>query len=209
MAAESRITILLNQRPHSLESPDVTPQQLRDLAGLPQDYEVWQTVGSPDPEGQLPKDDVQVTGPIKVKSGDRFRVVPPGTFGTVAGPSIGLSNELEQFQREGRQFEIAEEPDSILVIFPQWPLPKGYNKPATRLLLRIPRSYPFGKPDMFWTDPDLRLESGALPRQTSTEHILGSPWLRFSWHSSKWNPAVDNLHTFLAFVDTGLVKARS
>lgn len=209
MTAESGITILVNQRPHHLDSPEVSPQQLRDLVGLPQDYEVWHIVGSPDPEGQLPKDDVQVTGTITVNSGDRFRVVPPGTFGSASGSAVSLGQELEQIQQDGHQIETAEEPDSLLLIFAKWNLPKGYNKRSTKLLLRIPRSYPFGKPDMFWTDPDLRLENGALPRQTSPEQVAGSPWLRFSWHSAKWDPAVDNLRTFLAFVETGLVKART
>jgi hypothetical protein len=38
--------------------------------------------GQPLRWGQLPKDDIQVTGRVEVKSGDRFRVVPPRTFGT-------------------------------------------------------------------------------------------------------------------------------
>ncbi len=79
--AHTRITILINQRPHHLESPEVTPELLRGLAKLPADYEVWRVIGNPDPEGHLPKDDVQVTGPTTAKNGDRFRVVPPGTFG--------------------------------------------------------------------------------------------------------------------------------
>jgi hypothetical protein len=76
-----RITILVNQKPLHLDQPIVEPRQLREFVGAADEYEVWQIVRDPDPEGQLPVDDVQVTGPIKVKSGDRFRVVPPGTFG--------------------------------------------------------------------------------------------------------------------------------
>jgi hypothetical protein len=203
------VTILVNQKPHHLDSPDITPEKLRELAGLPQDYEVWRVVGSPDPDGQLPKDDVQITSPITVQNGERFRVVPPGTFGVAAREPMTLAQELKLLERDGFDVETANEPDSTVLVFKTWKLPRGYNKTQTRLLLRIPKSYPLGKPDMFWTDPDLRLENGGTPRQTSGEQILGEPWLRFSWHSSKWDPAVDNLRSFLAFVETGLVKARS
>lgn len=76
-----KTTILINQKPHHIDSDTSDDDKIRALAGAPDEYEVWQVVGSPDPEGQLPVDDVQVTQEIMVKSGDRFRVVPPGTFG--------------------------------------------------------------------------------------------------------------------------------
>jgi hypothetical protein len=75
------ITIIVNQRPHHIETSHVDASLLRKLVDLPPNYEAWKIVGSPDPEGQLPKDDTQVTGMITAKNGDRFRVVPPGTFG--------------------------------------------------------------------------------------------------------------------------------
>jgi hypothetical protein len=208
MEHPTRITILVNQVPHHLESDEVTPELLRTFAGLPADYEVWQVVGSPDPEGQLPANDVQVTGPIHVKSGDRFRVVPPGTFGSAPALAGTLADEVAQIINQGQVLQVAEEPDWIILVFSEWRLPSGYSKPQTRLLLRLPRSYPFGKPDMFWTDSDLLLASGQPPRQTSRESILGEDWLRFSWHAQKWDPSMDNLRSYLGFVDDGLSKAR-
>ncbi len=77
-----KITILVNQKPYDVETATLGPQDFRDLVGAPPDYEVWQVVKNPDPEGQLPVDDKQVTGSIEVKNGDRYRVVPPGTFGS-------------------------------------------------------------------------------------------------------------------------------
>jgi hypothetical protein len=76
-----RITIIINQRPHHLDSPLLLPEDFRRLSGSPGDYEIWRIVHAPDPEGQLPIDDIQVTGQLTVESGWRFRVVPPGTFG--------------------------------------------------------------------------------------------------------------------------------
>ena len=76
-----QITILVNQRPFHLDEATLTPERIRALAGAPAGYEVWKVVKSPDPEGQLPIDDVQVLEPVDVKSGERFRVLPPGIFG--------------------------------------------------------------------------------------------------------------------------------
>lgn len=82
-----------------------------------------------------------------------------------------------------------------------------YNKSSIELLLRIPLSYPNGKPDMFWTDEDFILKNGRIPK--SSEHIeicLGKRRRRFSWHLSNWNPGGDNLVTFLEFVNNRLAK---
>jgi hypothetical protein len=78
---ELTITILINQRPYHFEKSTLTPDDFRGAVNAPSDYEVWKIVKDPDPEGQLPKDDIQITGPVEIKSGERFRVVPPGTFG--------------------------------------------------------------------------------------------------------------------------------
>ncbi len=78
---EEKVTILINQRPHHFNVSELTPQDFRAAAEAPSDYEVWRVVRSPDPEGQLPIDDVQITGPTVIKNGERYRVVPPGTFG--------------------------------------------------------------------------------------------------------------------------------
>jgi len=78
---KKKITILINQRPFHFQQDILTPEDFRNAIGAPSDYEVWLIVHSPDPEGQLPVDDVQITGPVQIKDGQRYRVVPPGTFG--------------------------------------------------------------------------------------------------------------------------------
>ena len=77
----TKITIHVNKKPYHVTQEEMGPADFRALIDAPSDYEVWKVVKDADPDGQLPKDDIQVTGTIKVKSGDKFRVVPPGTFG--------------------------------------------------------------------------------------------------------------------------------
>lgn len=84
---------------------------------------------------------------------------------------------------------------------------RHYNKTTIELLLRLPLSYPNGKPDMFWTDEDFRLKSGSAPKSADQiETHLGKRRRRFSWHLSSWNPWTDNLLTFLEFVENRLAK---
>ncbi len=80
---KTKVTIHVNQKPYHVDQDTLAPQDFRNLVDAPNDYEVWRIVKNPDPEGQLPVDDEQVTGPVEVKNGERFRVVPPGTFGSL------------------------------------------------------------------------------------------------------------------------------
>jgi len=202
------ITILINQVPHHLNTSTITADEIKNLAGADPDYEVWQVVKSPDPEGQLPVDDIQVKGTIEVKSGDKFRVVPPGTFGAVAAMPQQLTAEIARLQSEGHEVEVHEAAGLLLLVIRAYPLPYGYNKAITQLLLKLPLSYPNGKLDMFWTDHDLRLQESAGQEATSLETLLDQQWLRFSWHPSKWCPGSDNLFTFLEFVNRRLMQLK-
>ena len=78
---EKQITILINQRPFHFDQANLSPEDFRNAVGSPADYEVWLIVKNPDPEGQLPVDDEQITAAVGIESGQRYRVVPPGTFG--------------------------------------------------------------------------------------------------------------------------------
>ncbi len=206
---EDHITIIVNQVSHHISSSTVTAAYLRELAGAGADYEVWKVIKSPDPEGQLPVDDMQVKDSIEVKSGDKFRVVPPGTFGTVATlPAGQLSRELEQLHEQGCETEVHEDSSLTIVIFKKFPLPKGYNMEATDVLIKVPLSYPNGQLDMFWTEPNLRLASANGQTATSVEQILGRQWLRFSWHPQKWNPGRDNILTFVEFINRRLAQLK-
>ena len=79
---KKKITIHINQNPFHFEQDILRPEDFRNAVGASPEYEVWRIIKSPDPEGQLPLDDVQITMPVEIKNGERYRVVPPGTFGS-------------------------------------------------------------------------------------------------------------------------------
>jgi hypothetical protein len=118
-----------------------------------------------------------------------------------------LVEEVKALTDEGRKVELVEAEGIACAIFLGYPLPRGYNKPASDLLLMLPLSYRNGKPDMFWVEPGVVLANGAVPRSAEqVESHLNRQWRRFSWHMASWNPAVDDLRTYLEFVNSRLAK---
>lgn len=119
-----------------------------------------------------------------------------------------LESDLGILREQGYNVSAHREPptgNQIFVVFEQYPLPKGWNKPETRLLIIADVSYPNSKLDMFWVDEDVRLFDGRTPQAGGTfENYLNQRWHRFSWHVQKWNPAVDNLITYLETVKARL-----
>ncbi len=121
-----------------------------------------------------------------------------------------LVKEVDERKNAGYAIRMEEKGDGFIhVIIQNYPLPGGYNKKLTDLLIKVPVSYPNGNPDMFWADVDLTLADGRGPKSTSRENIFGKDWLRFSWHPGKWNPGRDNLETYLGFINNGVRGARN
>lgn len=119
-----------------------------------------------------------------------------------------LESDVILLNEQGFQVSSHREPPAgnrIYIVFDRYPLPKGWNKTDTRLLLITDVSYPNSKLDMFWVDPDLALDGGKIPQAgDAIENYLGQQWRRFSWHVNKWNPAVDNLVSYLGTVNARL-----
>jgi hypothetical protein len=92
-----------------------------------------------------------------------------------------LLQEVASLKEAGYLITVIEEGQMVNIIFEEYPLPSHYNKKTTRLLLRIPISYPNGNPDMFWTDVDLMRANGEVPKKGDTlEDHAGQQWRRFS-----------------------------
>ena len=63
---------------------------------------------------------------------------------------------------------------------------------------------------MFWTEESLTLKNGQTPQSAEViENHLGKRWRRFSYHpynNRPWNPAQDNIATYLEYVKQRLRK---
>ncbi len=116
---------------------------------------------------------------------------------------------VAQLRQKGITALLSEWEGQAVVVIAAWELPPGWSKKTTRLLLKLPPSFPSGKPDMFWVQPDVVLGAGRTPQNADViETIGGEQWRRFSWHPSSWTPCADPLWAYLEFVMGRLRQAR-
>lgn len=93
-----------------------------------------------------------------------------------------------------------------LIVLPTVDLPPGWNQQKTHVRFVVPTGYPYAAPDCFWTDPGLRLASGAMPQNANVGNLMpGQPdanTLWFSWHvqNGAWNAAKCDLSTYVAII---------
>jgi hypothetical protein len=110
--------------------------------------------------------------------------------------------ELQLVEISHGVIQVAE--DMAWFIIQRWPLPSGWSKSETALLVLIPPGYPVTPPDNFFVDAELSLSNDGMPGNASVVEQLGGRWLQFSYHvePGDWKPHADadkghNLLTFL------------
>jgi hypothetical protein len=116
-----------------------------------------------------------------------------------------LTLEVEHLKGDGFALQMHPQPDGwVFLVLEDYPLPEGFNRRQTNLLIKVPPNYPLGALDMFWVNPHVLLANGAAPANTCVENYLGQSWLRFSWHPHHWTPSSDNLSSYLKFINSRL-----
>ncbi len=109
---------------------------------------------------------------------------------------------------------------AYLIIVPSVLLPKGYRENICTVLFVVPPGYPAACPDHFFTDIEIRLENGAIPKNTVLPHSVHggnfpkktwpqwSQCMWWSWHLQMWNPNQSNLYTYMRVILQRLNPAR-
>lgn len=101
---------------------------------------------------------------------------------------------------------------AVLITVPNFEIPGGWTKPEVLLRFLVPTGYPFSKPDCFWVDPDLRLQTtGQMPQNTNHSPIPENgpeALLWFSWHTATWNPNRDSLVTYVNVIRNRFMDLR-
>lgn len=111
---------------------------------------------------------------------------------------------IEKLRSEGYLIEVTEGKE-ICIVFKDYTIPVNiWDHDKVDLLVMTHPTYPNVKMDMFWVDPPIALKSGAVAKAVSPENKCGKNWQRFSWHVNNWNPAHDNLITYLNVVNNRL-----
>jgi hypothetical protein len=108
-----------------------------------------------------------------------------------------LVTDVDALREEGQDVEVVEDGTRFYVILKGFRLPDNVYAPTlTDLMVIADYQYPVSKLDMYWTDPQVRLVTGALPQSADQfEACAGRQWQRWSWHYPVWDPSRHNLRT--------------
>ena len=181
--SEKTIRININRTEYRIERRPYTGLELKQLAGINPSDTLFL-------EGRCEDEVVPNEGTIRPRKCDEFYSCPPAQYGEDTADLPESATILPQ--PTGWRF----------VVMDGFAVPGDYAPRAVRLLVKLPPTFPEGAPDMFWVQPQLRLASGGVPRQTRTEEIMGESWQRFSWHlqPGAWKPGISTLRDFLRAV---------
>ncbi|HEY1931464.1 MAG TPA: E2/UBC family protein [Acetobacteraceae bacterium] len=125
-----------------------------------------------------------------------------------------------------RQFQLGEEDEECLaarglaweavienrakwLIFPQYPIPEGYNHRIASVALRIKPSYPDDDIDMVYFYPALALTTGKGISKLTPHTLDGKQYQQWSRHrkpENPWRVGLDNVCTHLLQVDCWLER---
>ena len=187
-------------------APRITGRTLKGLAGVdPTTYGVWQEVPGEDDRLIDDSEFVDLRGPGL----ERFFT---GIHETTEGRETASLPRLCRRYLTGRgiAFEEIEEGGQKAAVLRNLRLPTGrFNAPTADVLVLLPAGYPDCAPDMFFTDPWLRLASSSQnPAAADVAHeFAGRTWQRWSRHSDKWRIGRDGIWTVLKRVERALEAA--
>jgi hypothetical protein len=186
MQHEHPIHIFINKKKYEVDNPVQTGASLKELAGIPLNDVLFL---------QRPGEDEVIPNHAKItlKNGEHFHSQPPADYGLGAAllEEAGVALDRATLHTEAGGW--------VFVVISNYELPAGFAPNRVDLLVKLPPGFPDAAPDMFWIHPEVRAPNGAVPKATSSEHLLGKNWQRFSWHLAPgaWKPGVSELRDFL------------
>ena len=197
MRPEQKIQVFINKQKFELADAVQTGASLKALAGIPLTDALFL---------QLPWDDLMIANgaSVTLKNGSQLHSQPPADYGaTAVGSADLLPAAIAEAGLDPSRATVHAGPEGwTFLVISDYAVPTGYSPQSVRLLLKLPPTFPDAAPDMFWVLPPLRTPSGAIPRATSAERLLGEDWQRFSWHLAQgaWVPGTSTLRDFLRCV---------
>lgn len=124
---------------------------------------------------------------------------------------MSLERRIQEIELLRKKYGLVEHgQNSDWLLFKEFPLPSGWNRQNTELLIVIPPGYPATPPDNFYVQNGFRLQDGRTAGGYSeNQSICGGSWGQFSYHAQSWNPCADfrdgdSLFTFIFSIEQRL-----
>jgi hypothetical protein len=117
--------------------------------------------------------------------------------------------DVECLAALGRPWEAVIENDVKWLLFPDYPIPEGYNHRTATAALRMPPSYPDDQIDSVSFHPALALTRGKAVAQISLFALDGKQYQQWSRHRTQanpWRPGLDSVCTHLLLANCWLEK---
>lgn len=119
-------------------------------------------------------------------------------------------DDRDYFESRGIRFDVIDGQGQRGVVLCEWSLGnEGFDVEYADVLIVLPAGYPDIAPDMFHTDPWIKLKgAGRFP--TRAEHPFdfgGRRWQRWSRHNREWRPGIDGIWTMVRRVERALQEA--
>ena len=113
-------------------------------------------------------------------------------------PPARLVADVEHVRALGHAVDVVEDGTRFYVVFSDFALPPCYVPNRTDLMFVADYQYPMSALDTFWTEPHVRIPSGAWPQSADQfSEYMGRSWQRWSWHHTNWNPSLHSVATHL------------
>ena len=120
------------------------------------------------------------------------------------GGNVGLTEEDVAFLNSlDREWEVPDA-NARMVVIRNFPLPKGFDREASDLMVIVPPNYPVAGLDMFYLAPGVAREDGRVINALVQETHGGRQWQRWSRHY-KWQPGY-GVANHMAAVNLSLAK---
>lgn len=201
-----RYKIKVDDQEFILDESRLTGSQILKLVGkTPKSHQLNQQRridGKPKPKRVGPDETVDFTEP----GIEKFMTLP---LDNTEGESIQElaprrqfllpAEDVEYLQGSGLRWETIIS-DGQCVVVHDFPVPDGYNAPATRLLVRLPSGYPRVPLDMVYVYPPLRRSDGqpiGALTPLPLDGITYEQWSRHRTGVNPWRLGVDSLVTHL------------
>ena len=176
---EPRIHVVINRKQYELDDPVQTGRALKELGSIPLADVLFL---------EQPGDDLVIANDAKVTlhNGAHLHSQPAADYGDE--------------QRHGEVQELRQSDGWTFLVYRDFRLLPEFRPDKVDLLVKLPPTFPDAAPDMFWIQPPVVVAAtGAAPRGTTMETLLGQTWQRFSWHlaAGAWRAGVSDLRDFL------------